>query len=102
MASLGHAMIGMAAGRLSCRKDASTLSRVATMMTWAGLSLLPDLDAVGFSLGVAYGAPWGHRGATHSLVFATGIALFVGIVANPGRLVRWRTVLLAEAVGAWK
>ena len=33
-------------------------------------SVLPDIDAIGFRLGVQYGDFWGHRGFTHSLVFA--------------------------------
>jgi inner membrane protein len=37
---------------------------------WSALSLLPDLDVVGFGFGVRYEDPWGHRGATHSLAFA--------------------------------
>jgi inner membrane protein len=31
---------------------------------------LPDLDAIGFHFGVPYGSFWGHRGFTHSLLFA--------------------------------
>jgi inner membrane protein len=40
---------------------------------WAAAGLLaagPDLDAVGFWLGVPYESAWGHRGFTHSVVFA--------------------------------
>lgn len=33
-------------------------------------SILPDIDALGFLAGVPYGHPLGHRGFTHSLVFA--------------------------------
>jgi len=41
-------------------------------------SVIPDLDAIGFRFGIHYGDFWGHRGFTHSLVFA---ALLVGMVA---------------------
>jgi len=30
----------------------------------------PDLDAIGFWMGVPYDSMWGHRGITHSLFFA--------------------------------
>jgi inner membrane protein len=40
-------------------------------------SMLPDLDVIGFRFGVHYGDFWGHRGFTHSLVFA---ALLAGAV----------------------
>jgi inner membrane protein len=33
-------------------------------------AILPDVDAVGFWLGVPYGSLWGHRGITHSIAFA--------------------------------
>ena len=41
-------------------------------------SVIPDLDAIGFRFGIHYGDFWGHRGFTHSLVFA---ALLAGVVA---------------------
>lgn len=40
------------------------------------LSLLPDADVIGFAFGVPYESQWGHRGFTHSLVFA----IFVGLI----------------------
>lgn len=45
----------------------------------AGLlcSVIPDLDTIGFRFGIHYGDFWGHRGFTHSLVFA---ALLAGMV----------------------
>ncbi len=33
-------------------------------------AVLPDVDAVGYWLGVPYGSFWGHRGFTHSIAFA--------------------------------
>ncbi|MBL1320429.1 MAG: metal-dependent hydrolase [Methylophaga sp.] len=41
------------------------------------LSLLPDADVVGFLIGVPYESPWGHRGATHSIVFSIMMAALV-------------------------
>ena len=39
------------------------------------VSILPDLDVVAFHLGFPYAHDLGHRGATHSLLFAAIIAL---------------------------
>jgi inner membrane protein len=45
-------------------------------MTWQVLilgmtcSIVPDLDVIGFYSGIQYGDLWGHRGVTHSLLFA--------------------------------
>lgn len=44
------------------------------------LSILPDADVVGFLLGVLYGDPWGHRGATHSIVFSIAIAALTTVL----------------------
>jgi inner membrane protein len=46
-------------------------------------SLLPDLDAIGFWLGVPYGHPLGHRGLTHSLAFGAALAV-AGTLIAPG------------------
>ena len=35
---------------------------------------LPDIDAIGYWMGVPYDSLWGHRGITHSLVFALVLA----------------------------
>jgi inner membrane protein len=51
------------------------------MLFWAALSFLPDADVIGFSLGVRYEDAWGHRGATHSLMFAIGLGAVVGLAA---------------------
>ncbi len=42
------------------------------------LALLPDLDVLGFFAGVPYTHAWGHRGVTHSLLFATLAGALVG------------------------
>ena len=48
-------------------------------------SVLPDVDAVGFWLGVPYGHPLGHRGLTHSIPFAAAVAgSFVAFAFPPG------------------
>jgi inner membrane protein len=45
-------------------------------------SVLPDADVVGFKLGVAYGDLLGHRGLSHSFVFAAAVAgAFTALVA---------------------
>lgn len=41
------------------------------------LSVIPDLDVIAFKLGIPYASQWGHRGFTHSLVFAASVSLFL-------------------------
>ncbi len=41
------------------------------------LSILPDADVIGFVIGIPYGSSWGHRGASHSIVFSLLMAAVV-------------------------
>jgi inner membrane protein len=95
MATVGHIAVGMAAARLyhHGRKP-----RWSSMALWSGLSLLPDADVIGFSLGVQYGDPWGHRGATHSLTFALAFGLAIGLAARCVKRPVARTALFAGVV----
>jgi inner membrane protein len=70
------------------------------MLLLAGLSMLPDADVIGFALHVPYEAPFGHRGATHSLVFALAVALVSVAVACAVKLRPLRTGALVFAVVA--
>lgn len=44
-------------------------------------AVLPDLDVVSFSFGVKYAETLGHRGLSHSLVFALGVASLAFLAA---------------------
>ena len=95
MASLGHIAIGMAAARVY---RAGSAPRLKSMAAWSALSLLPDIDVVGFAWGIAYAAPFGHRGATHSLLISILGGIAVGLLARQrGRALR-RTTLVSSVV----
>jgi inner membrane protein len=100
MASIGHILVGMAAARFSRRGHATTWTPFGAAVLWSGLSLLPDADVFGSRLGVRYEEPWGHRGATHSLVFALGVACVALVIAKAARLPAIRTALIALVVVA--
>lgn len=92
MASLfTHAIVGTAigqAGKPAWRKDWRFWSVVVAF------SLLPDIDSIGFHLGVPYGALWGHRGMTHSLLFALMLATLAAMWLD-GRFHRqWEMAIL--------
>src|SRR5947208_5485908 len=78
MPSVGHVAVGLAAARLKGIPDGFTTWSWASLLVV--LSVLPDIDVVAFVLGIPYGAPFGHRGAIHSLAFAllVGIAVWAG------------------------
>jgi inner membrane protein len=61
-----HAIFSMAFGAAYAAKPMPV-----RFWVWAGLcSVLPDLDVIAFAFGVPYRSVWGHRGFTHSLLFA--------------------------------
>lgn len=61
-----HAIVGYAAARSGWSRD-----RPWSLPVFAAISaMVPDLDAIGHLAGVPYMSFWGHRGVTHSIVFA--------------------------------
>jgi inner membrane protein len=100
MASIGHVLVGAAAAKAYRAGEAPRWPAIAATLAWSALSLLPDVDVVGFALGVRYADPWGHRGATHSFAFALAIGAIAGLVARAVRLPVWRTAVAAAAVVA--
>lgn len=74
MASIfGHAALalGMGGGMLKDKNYKPLL--IAGIIS----SMLPDLDVIGFSFGVKYMSIFGHRGFSHSLIFALFWGLFL-------------------------
>ena len=55
--------------------------RPAILVTDAILTILPDLDVIGFDYGIPYGHMLGHRGLSHSLPFAFVVSAVVAAVA---------------------
>jgi inner membrane protein len=98
MATVGHVAVGLAAAR---GFHDGRRPRWGEAAAWAALALLPDADVIGFPLGVPYEAPWGHRGATHSLAFALASGVVVGLVARWLKRPFARTVAFASlAIGS--
>lgn len=66
-------------------------------------SMFPDIDVIGFRFGIHYGDFWGHRGMTHSLVFAALLAgvTTLGFIASKmsgiGRVSLFAYLFLATA-----
>src|ERR1041384_1309123 len=100
MASVGHIAVGMAAARVTSGRVLTDRPSGGAMLFWAALSMLPDADVIGFPLGVRYGDEWGHRGATHSLLFAALVGVAVGILAPRFRAPALRTAIAATLVVA--
>ena len=71
--ALSHAIVAVTMGKSFRNKEL----RWRELVLGAFCSVLPDLDVIGFLFGIEYGDLWGHRGLTHSVLFA---ALLAGIL----------------------
>ncbi len=66
MASLfGHGLVGYTIAKVASSKTSKLLLFLAM-----GSAILPDMDVLAFNFGIPYLHPLGHRGFTHSIVFA--------------------------------
>src|SRR5262249_21263781 len=66
-----HAAFAFGLGRIF---TARRMPRVWYWDVLIVLSILPDLDILAFRLGIPYEAPFGHRGFSHSLLFALAVS----------------------------
>lgn len=98
MASVGHIAIGLVGSRWLQAMRNETRHRVVAGILMSALSMLPDVDVGGFALGVRYDDPWGHRGATHSIVFALAVGLLVSFFARKLKVSQARLFAFAAGV----
>ncbi len=94
---LTHGLVGAVLGR---DWQAGPQQRRHLLLAAAACSMLPDLDVVGLRLGVPYGALWGHRGITHSLLFAATVAIVLAYFLAQKASERMRTALVLFLVTA--
>lgn len=77
MASIfSHAIAAVAIGKTFPK----VVTTVKVLTVGAICSMLPDADVIGFKLGVPYEHALGHRGFTHSIVFAVILAFIVAFL----------------------
>ncbi len=50
---------------------------LSSLLLAMSCAIIPDLDVIGFQMGIQYGDIFGHRGFTHSIVFALMLGLIV-------------------------
>ncbi len=95
MASIGHLAAGLAAARAYEHRLGGS---GRTIFVLCALSLAPDVDAIGLRLGVPYGAPWGHRGAMHSVAMAAALAAVAALFHRSRAFGSFFPVAVAVAV----
>lgn len=80
--AFSHAIFALALGRAP--RHPSMTWPVVTLGMFC--SIVPDLDVLGFAFGIQYEDLWGHRGMTHSLVFAglfSAVLVWLGFHRHP-------------------
>jgi len=103
MASFGHVAVGLLTGRLHGGPQGAPERRCPgsaswkTLLAFAVLAALPDLDVLLVALGAADGGSIGHRGASHSLAMAVVMGALAALAA---RRFGWPTLRTAVAVAA--
>jgi inner membrane protein len=80
-----HAAVGLGLGKLYADQKMPGLFWALS----ATLSMLPDIDVLAFSLGIPYGAVFGHRGFAHSFSCALIISLAVSLLVFEACAVPW-------------
>jgi inner membrane protein len=70
----------MVAGSMSSLAP-EAVSRLRLAVVLGFMAVIPDLDVIGFQFGISYAEPLGHRGFTHSILFAMIVAPVVPSMA---------------------
>ncbi len=90
--AFSHAIAALAIGSTLYRKQGFKIAILGMIC-----SAIPDADVISFSLGIPYEHMLGHRGITHSLLFAFVFALCVVMLffrdTKRGNSIWWRLVL---------
>jgi len=81
-----HAVIPLTAGVALGDRVVSRRLMVMGMLC----SMLPDLDVLSFHFGVRYDSILGHRGWTHSILFALMVGCMFAALAKPLQTTRWK------------
>ena len=94
MASIfGHSVVGYTVSKIIDNKNTKWLLLVAIFST-----ILPDFDVIGFKLGIAYSHPLGHRGFTHSILFAVLWAILLTYTIGKKNKTLWFLVIFLSPV----
>ena len=94
MASIfGHSVVGYTLTKVIDNQNTKWLLLAAIFST-----ILPDFDVIGFKLGIPYMHPLGHRGFTHSILFAFLWALLLMFLLGKQNKRLWFLVIFLSTV----
>ena len=94
MASIvGHGLVAYTTSKLIDSKESELLLFLAI-----GSAILPDLDVLAFKFGISYSHPFGHRGFTHSILFAVLWSALLSFIFGKSRKLIFAIVLFLSTV----
>jgi inner membrane protein len=73
---IGHAVVAVTAGYSYPVRMATRKFFILAVIC----AIIPDADVITFSFGIPYESPWGHRGMSHSILFAIGWGILVSFL----------------------
>jgi len=82
--AFGHAFAAIAIGRSFAKNTATRKFFILGVIC----SILPDADVISFALNVPYESFWGHRGFSHSLIFALLLGIFIAGLFYPKQFMK--------------
>lgn len=91
--AFGHALVGFTIAKFFDKKEAKLLAALAI-----GSSILPDVDVLAFSLGIPYEHWLGHRGFTHSILFAILWAFLCSLIFGKQRKIIYFIVIFLSTI----
>ena len=94
MASVfGHGVVGYTISKVVNDNNSKLLVFFAIAST-----VLPDLDVLSFSFGIPYPHPLGHRGFSHSILFALLWSLLIMVTVGKRNKVVWFSVIFLSTL----
>ena len=88
--AFGHALAAFTLGKTFSKKNINP----KTIGLGIFCSIFPDADVIGFKFGIAYESFWGHRGFSHSLLFAGLLSVFLVLIFYRKWKKSWSKVLV--------
>jgi inner membrane protein len=94
MASLfAHGLVGFTLSKIVDSSSNKILFLLAIVS-----AILPDLDIIAFKFGIPYAHPFGHRGFTHSILFAILWAVLLGLLFGKTRKLIFTIVIFLSTL----
>jgi len=94
MASLfAHGLVGFTLSKIVDSSSNKILFLLAIVS-----AILPDLDIIAFKFGIPYAHPFGHRGFTHSILFAMVWAVLLGLLFGKKRKLIFSIVIFLSTL----